>query len=183
MKVHGLNVTLIRGEYAALSFELVDKIGKPFIMLAPEEGDKIFIYFRVKENAFAKIPETYIINKELEFNDNVYAFDDDEIINVEEAYPSGYNPYAWNPEIVGLVARKLYYHPDLDEYAYFDDVKYEFVLYKLEIIVPFDSSETIDLDYKTYYYSIVLEVIGASGDVIYNNTLVDQHTLIITYQV
>lgn len=191
MKLKGLDIEIIRGETASVSFTINDSNGAPLRLLNSDMFDNLDILFKVKRNS-QTIKSEYVIHKALNIN-NIKHFASEEILNVKEEiakYGGIYDPYTWSGCIFededGSIKDQLYYHPDLDEYGYYWETMWEetngWVPYSLDITIPFESGDTANLSYGDYYYDLVLEASNDSGPE-YENILVNQHRFSVTYRV
>lgn len=184
MKCSGFNIEIIRGETCSIAFTLVDSTGKPFVLLTTDTFANLNARFRVKENPYTKAEETYIIDKVLDLN-TVKRFSDAEIIDLEiHLTPSlHYFEHQWNNTFGPLAGyeNRLFYHPHLNEYRYYENGAW--VPYSITLTVPFEPADTVNLDYKEYFYDLVIEADNDGETIEYVNILVNQHRFVISYKV
>ena len=197
MRVIGFNIEIIRGESANVVFNLVTPNGEPFRLMPADTFSILQARFRVKSGAYRKslVSEEYLIDKIFLLNDTLLLkrFSDTEIIDLSE-YRLGefYDPLRFDDtdapldENDDVISDRLFYHPLLKEYRYYEsnDGGGRWVLYEAIVTVPFEPEDTQDLDYKTYVYDLVLEASDEEdGLITYRSVLVDQHSFTVTYRV
>lgn len=183
MKLNGLDINIIRGETASLTFLLNGDYGRPLILLNEDMFDNLVVSFKVKSNS-QTISSSYLINKALNIND-FKRFDEETIIDTRE-YLVGkgtYDKFTWSGCILDNPfewPNQLFYHPDLNEYRYYENS--EWVEYSHEVVILFDPVDTKDLPYATYFYDLVLE--ASNGEAVeYENVLINQHRFSVVYRV
>lgn len=183
MKVSGLNITIVRGETANITFDITDEFGRPFILLAEDMFEQLNFRFRVKKEPFSIVTTTYILDKVFDIN-GFRRFDNANIINIKEYTQLNggtYNDEYWAGNTIpnNEWPNQLFYHPGLESYAFYNDGDWE--EYFMDITVPFIPSDTEKLDYGDYYYDGVIEAGNYSG-VEYTLVVIPQHTFTIDYR-
>lgn len=186
MKANGFNIELIRGESAALQINLITYDGRPFRLLTDDLFAFLNLRFRVKENPYQATESIYVIDKLLPL-DTSKRFSDIEIIDISQ-YKVGVYHYdstqfdSTYPPDSGDINR-LFYHPVVDEYRYWDADITQWVIYDTTVVIPLAPADTLNLAYKKYVYDVVLEAGSEESVVEYVQVIIDQHDFVISYKV
>ena len=190
MRFSGLDIEITRGETASAVFVITDENGAPFRLLPEDSFLLLDVAFKVKADPLSKDQAAYIIEKHLDIS-SLKRFSEEAILNLQDDQPLYYNPLLWDDSHAGD-ADRLYWHQGLNEYRYYDAAISKWVPYSASIEVPFDPSDTKTLDYKEYFYDLILEAgnqsgISDSGDatiaVEYERPLVVQHRFVVSYRI
>lgn len=184
MRQLGFNLEIIRGETTSVTYTFTDRYGHPFILPTTATYAFLQLHFKVKDNAYSISTDTYIIDKVFDVN-SYKRFDSVDIINIQTYSPSTYNALMWDDSEPPLEAdmNRLFYHPALNEYRYYDSVSASWVIYEFVVTIPFEIADTVNLDYKVYSYDLVLEAGTDANTIAYNKVMISQHSLTITYRV
>lgn len=188
MKINGQSLSIIRGETASILIRLLDEDGAPFRLPEVEVDYTILrARFVVKKNAYDHLTTKadFLIDKILDLND-AKRFADVDIIDLSTE--TGYNALIWDDAVPpDNPDDYLYYHPGLKEYAYYDSIEEAWIPYSLDLIIPFEISDTVGLEYRTYYYDLSIEASDIAepedDDIEYRRMLVEQAPFVVSYKV
>lgn len=185
MKILGYNLEIVRGENTSIAFTIVDQDGKPFRLLSSDTFSFLDARFKVKTDPTDAKGLHPILDFILPL-DSIKRFSDPTIVNIFDYFPS-FNKIVWDdaqPPLNAYVNR-LFYHPGVGDYRYYDFTLSKWIPYSVVITIPFAPEDTADLDYRQYFYDLTLEAgnVTSPRTVEYVKMLVPQHTFTVVYKV
>lgn len=184
MKQFSYDLEIVRGETATAKYTFIDEQGQPYRLPTTDTWAFIQARFKVKYDPYSRGVSTYLIDKVFDLS-SVKRFSDTDIINIKYYDAYAYNKLLWDnsqPPASEDIDR-LFYHPDLKEYRYYDTVSASWVEYEFTLQVPFAIADTSNLDYKDYVYDLTIEAGDTIGTIDFVNVLVTQHKFTVTYRV
>lgn len=184
MRINGFDLEIVRSETASVAYTLMNEDNTPFIVLTTDMYQFLDARFTVKKDGYSRNEEDYPIDFLLSLA-NVKRFSDAAIIDILSYYPT-FNPLLWDDSKAPLAAdiNRLFYHPGVGDYRYYNGTRAQWVPYSVVVTVPFKPSDTENLEYREYFYDLSIEAGTLNPRTVeYRKMLIPQHSFTVSYKV